>query len=87
MKISIWKTMVDKYIKLLIPFSAPPTPALVASVRSIYSKRVGDVRFLIPVLTGLPKSDIIAALPKLIKLKPDVVKEVTQFTEYMFNIR
>lgn len=34
------------------------------------------MRFLIPVLNGLPKQEIIAALPKLIKLNPIVVKEV-----------
>jgi len=45
-------------------------------VRTIYGKRVADVRFLIPVLNGLTKAEIIGALPKLIKLNPQVVKEV-----------
>lgn len=38
---------------------------------------MSDVRFLIPVLTGLSKKEVIAVLPKLIKLNPHVVKEVS----------
>ena len=45
-------------------------------VKELYHKRVSDVRFLIPVLTGLKKQEIIAVLPKLIKQSPSVVKEV-----------
>ncbi|KAJ0176277.1 hypothetical protein K1T71_008451 [Dendrolimus kikuchii] len=55
---------------------APPTPELVSMVRELYATRVSDVRFLIPVLTGLSKKEILAALPKLIKLNQLVVKEV-----------
>ncbi|XP_063385231.1 symplekin [Cydia fagiglandana] len=54
----------------------PPTQELVSRVRALYATRVSDVRFLIPVLNGLSKKEIIAALPKLIKLNPMVVKEV-----------
>merc|ERR1719195_295027 len=53
-----------------------PTPELVNRVRNLYAKRSADVRFLIPVLNGLTKQEIYAALPKLIKLNPGVVKEV-----------
>lgn len=35
--------------------SAPPSRELVEKVRDLYHKRVSDVRFLIPVLTGLDK--------------------------------
>lgn len=49
---------------------------LVSRVRELYQTRVSDVRFLIPVLNGLTKKEVIAALPKLIKLNPIVVKEV-----------
>lgn len=49
-----------------------------AKVRELYQTRVSDVRFLIPVLNGLTKKEVIAALPKLIKLNPIVVKEVTE---------
>ena len=56
--------------------SAPPSPELVDRVRELYHRRVDDVRFLIPVLTGLTKQEVISALPQLIKLNPVVVKEV-----------
>ncbi|XP_060113853.1 symplekin [Heteronotia binoei] len=54
----------------------PPSPELVKRVRDLYHKRLPDVRFLIPVLSGLEKKEVIQALPKLIKLNPIVVKEV-----------
>jgi hypothetical protein len=56
--------------------TAPPSAELVARVRDLYHTRVSDVRFLIPVLNGLTKKEVVAALPKLIKLNPVVVKEV-----------
>ena len=75
---NLWFTcIIEIWINLNFFTLALPTPELVASVRNIYLKRVGDVRFLIPVLNGLSKSDILAALPKLIKLNPIVVKEVS----------
>ena len=60
----------------VMSITATPSPELVERVRDLYHKRVSDVRFLIPVLTGLTKKEVIAALPKLIKLNPVVVKEV-----------
>lgn len=71
----------------------PPTPALVDRVRNIYQQRVPDVRFLIPVLNGLGKKEVLSVLPKLIKLNPDVVKKVfgrllgtqVRFTEHELN--
>ena len=45
-------------------------------MRDLYAKRVADVRFLFPVLNGLTRQDVTAALPKLIKLNPEVVKKV-----------
>lgn len=64
--------------KIRLPFlhSVPPSPELVERVRDLYHKRVPDVRFLIPVINGLEKNEVIQALPKLIKLNPIVVKEV-----------
>ena len=38
-----------------VVFTAAPSQALVDRVRDLYHKRVSDVRFLIPVLTGLSK--------------------------------
>jgi len=54
----------------------PPTLELVQKVKDLYNKRVSDVRFLIPVLNGLNKVEIIDVLPKLISQTPNVVKEV-----------
>lgn len=69
------ETMVARMIHVLTDKQAP-SAELVSRVRDLYQKRVPDVRFLIPVLNGLTKKEVIAALPKLIKLNPVVVKEV-----------
>ncbi|XP_072944424.1 symplekin [Epargyreus clarus] len=69
------ETLLTRLVHILTE-KAPPTPELVARVRELYATRVSDVRFLIPVLNGLSKKEILAALPKLIKLNPIVVKEV-----------
>ncbi|XP_013162080.1 PREDICTED: symplekin isoform X2 [Papilio xuthus] len=69
------ETLLTRLVHILTEKS-PPTPELVSKVRELYATRVSDVRFLIPVLTGLSKKEILAALPKLIKLNPAVVREV-----------
>uniref|UniRef100_UPI00358F3C6F symplekin n=1 Tax=Myxine glutinosa TaxID=7769 RepID=UPI00358F3C6F len=69
------ETMVTRSLHILTE-KVPPSPDLVSRVRDLYHKRVPDVRFLIPVLTGLEKKEVIEALPRLIKLNPIVVKEV-----------
>lgn len=70
---------------MLLVYAAAPSAELVARVRELYQTRVSDVRFLIPVLNGLTKKEVIAALPKLIKLNPIVVKEVNNsFQVYHF---
>lgn len=69
------ETLVTRLIHILTDKS-PPSAELVNRVRELYHTRVSDVRFLIPVLNGLSKNEVIAALPKLIKLNPIVVKEV-----------
>ena len=69
------ETLVTRIIHILTERTAP-SPELVNKVRDLYAKRVADVRFLIPVLNGLTKQEVGAALPKLIKLNPVVVKEV-----------
>lgn len=73
------------YIILFVCVAAPSTE-LVARVRELYQTRVSDVRFLIPVLNGLTKKEVIAALPKLIKLNPIVVKEVHLLIIILFVI-
>ena len=67
--------LVTRIIHILTERQAP-TPDLVNRVRNLYAKRSADVRFLIPVLNGLTRQEILAALPKLIKLNTGVVKEV-----------
>lgn len=62
--------------KFFFYFLEPPSLALVDRVRDLYQQRVPDVRFLIPVLNGLTKKEVLSVLPKLIKLNPDVVKKV-----------
>ncbi|XP_015791408.1 symplekin [Tetranychus urticae] len=69
------ETLVTRIIHVLTD-KQPPSADLVSRVRDLYHKRVPDVRFLIPVLNGLSKREVIAALPKLIKLNQLVVKEV-----------
>ncbi|XP_072031485.1 LOW QUALITY PROTEIN: symplekin-like [Amphiura filiformis] len=69
------ETLVTRMLHILTD-KAPPSPDLVKRVRDLYNRRVSDVRFLIPVLIGLEKTEVIEALPKLIKLNPGVVKEV-----------
>ncbi|OQV18470.1 Symplekin [Hypsibius exemplaris] len=69
------ESLVLRIIHLLTE-THPATPELIASIRTLYSDRIPDVRFLIPILNGLPKEDIFAALPKLIKLNPVLVQEV-----------
>uniref|UniRef100_A0A915KJJ5 Symplekin n=1 Tax=Romanomermis culicivorax TaxID=13658 RepID=A0A915KJJ5_ROMCU len=62
------ETLVTKVVNLLTERN-PPTLELVQKVRTLYQERVSDVRFLIP-------REIVAALPKLIRLNSGVVKEV-----------
>ncbi|KAB0797876.1 hypothetical protein PPYR_08869 [Photinus pyralis] len=69
------ETLVTRVIHILTDKGHPSTQ-LVQRVRELYQTRVSDVRFLIPVLNGLTKQEIISALPKLIKLNPVVVREV-----------
>lgn len=69
------ETLVTRCLHILTD-KVPPSPELVKRVRDLYQKRLPDVRFLIPVLNGLEKKEVIQALPKLIKLNPVVVKEV-----------
>lgn len=69
------ETLVTRIVHILTEKEKPP-PGLVEKIRDLYEKRVSDVRFLIPVLNGLSKQEVVAALPKLIALTPVVVKEV-----------
>lgn len=74
------------FYMMLFACAAAPSAELVARVRELYQTRVSDVRFLIPVLNGLTKKEVIAALPKLIKLNPIVVKEVNNFFQTFYSL-
>lgn len=69
------ETLVTRMIHVLTD-KQTPSAELVSRVKDLYYNRVSDVRFLIPVLNGLTKKEVIAALPQLIQLNPVVVKEV-----------
>ncbi|VDP09748.1 unnamed protein product [Soboliphyme baturini] len=69
------ETLVTRLVHVLTERN-PPTSELVKRVRDLYHERVPDVRFLIPVLTGLSRKEILVALPKLIRLNPNVLREV-----------
>jgi len=67
------ETLIMKIVNILTD-KATPSPELVEKVKILYEEKVEDVRFLIPVLTGLSKREIIQTLPKLIQLSAPVVK-------------
>lgn len=69
------ETLITRIIHILTDKSVP-SAQLVDKVRILYRERVPDVRFLIPVLNGLQKQEVVQSLPKLIQLSPGVVKEV-----------
>ncbi|XP_022217855.2 symplekin [Drosophila obscura] len=70
------ETLVIRIIYILTERVPTPPVDLVRRVRDLYQNRVQDVRVMIPVLSGLSRSELISVLPKLIKLNPAVVKEV-----------
>lgn len=53
-----------------------PSPELVSKVKKLFDNQIVEVRFLVPILSGLDKKYILNALPQLIKLNPNAVKEV-----------
>lgn len=53
----------------------PPTHQLIAAVRTVYV-RTQDARYLISILQGMNKNEIIEALPRLVSLRENLVKEV-----------
>ncbi|XP_030376114.1 symplekin [Scaptodrosophila lebanonensis] len=70
------ETLVIRIIYILTERVPTPHADLVRRVRDLYHNKVKDVRVLIPVLSGLSRTELITVLPKLIKLNPAVVKEV-----------
>jgi symplekin len=49
---------------------------MVEKVKNLYNTKLNDVRILIPIILYTPKKEIIAALPKFIKLNPQLMKDV-----------
>ncbi|XP_068153259.1 symplekin [Drosophila tropicalis] len=70
------ETLVIRFIYILTERVPTPNVNLVQRVRDLYQHKVNDVRVLIPVLSGLSRTELLTILPKLIKLNPAVVKEV-----------
>ncbi|KAH8417101.1 hypothetical protein KR222_003259 [Zaprionus bogoriensis] len=70
------ETLVIRIIYILTERVPTPHADLLHRVRELYQNKVKDVRILIPVLSGLSRAELIAVLPKLIKLNQAVVKEV-----------
>lgn len=60
-----------------------PSADLVSKVKKLFDNQVVEVRFLVPVMSGLDKKYILNALPQLIKLNPNVVKEVNYIARYI----
>lgn len=69
------ETLITRIIYILTE-KASLNKELVNRVRELYQTKVSDVRLIIPVINGLTRSEILAALPKLLKLSEIVVKEV-----------
>ena len=69
------ETLITRIVHILTDKTLP-SAELVAKVKKLYEDRVKDVRFLIPVLNGLSKMEVIQYLPQLIQCQTAVVKEV-----------
>eukprot|EP01102_Stenamoeba_stenopodia_P014533 TRINITY_DN4833_c0_g3_i1.p1 TRINITY_DN4833_c0_g3~~TRINITY_DN4833_c0_g3_i1.p1 ORF type:complete len:617 (-),score=148.00 TRINITY_DN4833_c0_g3_i1:4-1632(-) len=67
------ETFVLHIIHILTENELPP-PQLISTVKMLYEKRVQNVRFLLPIIIGLSKEEVISYLPKLVMLKPNVLK-------------
>uniref|UniRef100_A0A6B2KZG1 Symplekin C-terminal domain-containing protein n=2 Tax=Arcella intermedia TaxID=1963864 RepID=A0A6B2KZG1_9EUKA len=60
----------------LLTEAQSPTTELVSIVKEVYENRTQDPRFLIPIIPGLTKSELLNHLPKLIDLSSNSVKTV-----------
>jgi len=69
------ETLVTRMLHILTE-KEHATAELTERVRELHRQRVPDIRFLIPVLTGLPKEEVLKALPKLIMYNTGVVQGV-----------
>lgn len=69
------ETLITRIIQILTERTTP-NAELVRRVRDLYHTKVSDVRLLIPIINGLTKQEIIAAMPKLLRLNPIVLQQV-----------
>jgi len=63
------------HAQLTTHFQVPPSSQLVASARDAY-ETTKDARFLIPVVTGLDKAELLQQLPRLLVLSSSAVKSL-----------
>ncbi|RKP11025.1 Symplekin tight junction protein C terminal-domain-containing protein [Thamnocephalis sphaerospora] len=55
-------------ILIILTDKVPPSARLVEVVKAMYQQRELDARFLIPIVSGLDKDEVMEALPKIINL-------------------
>ncbi|KJE91571.1 hypothetical protein CAOG_002696 [Capsaspora owczarzaki ATCC 30864] len=67
-------TLVHRLLHVLAD-TAPPSRAIVAAVKEKYNTQELDAKFLIPILGGLDKTEILAVLPSLVALPPALSKD------------
>lgn len=63
------------YFSSFLPLDTP-TQDFVDKVKNLYATKLGDVRILIPIVNYLSKKEVIAALPKFLKLNPQLMKDL-----------
>ncbi|XP_050547676.1 symplekin-like, partial [Daktulosphaira vitifoliae] len=69
------ETMVTRVLHIVTEKEIPSIE-LVSMVKKLFDNQLVEVRFLVPVMSGLDKKYILNVLPQLVKLNPNVVKEV-----------
>ncbi|KAG5676157.1 hypothetical protein PVAND_006006 [Polypedilum vanderplanki] len=69
------ETLVTRIIYILTE-TQTPSLEMVEKVKNLYNTKLNDVRILIPIILHIPKKEIIAALPKFLKLNPQLMKDV-----------
>lgn len=68
------ETLITKIIYVLSE-NVTPTTEFVEKVRNLYHTKISDVRILMPIVNFLSKKEIIGALPRLLKLNPQLLKD------------
>jgi len=61
-------------IHLLVDPTKQLPAQLVNTAKTLYERRFQNVRILVPILVGLSKEEVITVLPKLVMLKPQILK-------------